>query len=60
MKVKLTTPLAAADGSYNAGDEYECASKDEAKRFFQAGMAVPIAGVKTERATQKNAKKESR
>ena len=60
MKVKLTAPIAAANGSYNAGDEYECASRDEARRFIEAGMAVAITAKKAERATKKNTKKESR
>lgn len=59
MKVKLTTPLAAASGSYNVGDEYTCASNEEAARMIEAGMAVAIAA-KPEKATKKSSKTEKR
>lgn len=48
MKVRLLTSLAGAGGAFSAGDEYECASGDEAKRLIDAGFAEPIRGAKVE------------
>ena len=58
MKVKLLTPLASAEGSYNAGDEYPCASADEAERLIDAGFAEVIRTQKVEKAVKRSKKVE--
>lgn len=58
-KVILIQPIAAASGSYGVGDEYSCASKDEAQRMIKAGIAK-AAPKPREKATRKNAKRETR
>ena len=59
MQVKLLQPLASATGSYNVGDEYPCASAEEAARFIEAGIAIAVAK-KAERATKKAPAQEKR
>ena len=59
MKVKLTQPIVSLEKAYDVGDEYPCASKDEAERLIKAGIAVAVAA-KIERATAKTPKKEKR
>lgn len=59
MKVILTTPMSGPAGAFNIGDEYPCESDKEAKSLIAAGFAVAVTN-KTERATKKNAKKETR
>ncbi|HCS17669.1 MAG TPA: hypothetical protein DIW45_07720 [Erythrobacter sp.] len=59
MKVKLTQPIVSLEKAYDVGDEYTCASKDEAERLIKAGIAVAVAA-KIERATAKTPKKEKR
>ena len=53
MKVKLLTPIASAAGAYNAGDEYSCASAEEAQRLVEAGVAVLIRSASVEKAAKR-------
>lgn len=58
MKVKLLTPLASAHGSFNVGDEYPCASGEEAQRLVDAGFAEMIRSKTPEKAVKRAAKRE--
>jgi hypothetical protein len=60
MKVRLLTSVASANGTYNVGDDYECASAEEAARFVERGLAVAIVAKKTERAVKVTPAKEKR
>jgi hypothetical protein len=51
MTVRLLVSLSGANGSFNAGDEYECGA-DEAGRLIEAGYAEPVREVKAERAVK--------
>lgn len=55
MKIKMLTALAGADFALAPGDETDRFSTTEATRFVEAGIAVPVAEVVTERATKKQA-----
>lgn len=52
-KVKLLTSMAGIDFSHNAGDVIDC-NEAEAKRFFEAGIAEPVAEKRIEKAVKKN------
>ena len=51
MKVRLTTCLSGVNGTWNAGDDYEC-SDGEARSLIAAGYAVAFANPKMERAVK--------
>lgn len=54
MKVVLLVPLASATGSYNAGDEYTCASPEEAQRMVSAGVAELVRAKPVEKAVRRS------
>ena len=53
MKVKLLTALSGSNGSYMAGDDYEC-DKKEAEMLVKKGLAEKI------KTTKKTAKKKAK
>ena len=59
MKIKLLTSIASATGSYNRGDEYECASAEEAARFVDAGMGEMLPTKETATAKEPKASKKA-
>lgn len=59
MKIKLTTCLSGVNGTWNAGDEYDC-SEDEGRSLIDAGYAVPVAKEVREKAVKKSFRKETR
>ena len=44
MKVKLTQPIVSLEKAYDVGDEYPCASKDEAERLDAAVAKTILEG----------------
>ncbi|MBS7699175.1 MULTISPECIES: hypothetical protein [unclassified Chelatococcus] len=55
MKIKMLTSIAGIDFALPPGEETERFSDAEAMRLIEAGMAVPVAEDKAERATKKPA-----
>ena len=58
MKVELLVSLSGANGAFDVGSEYVCASADEAQRLIEKGIAKPIRQKKVERAVKKRKKAE--
>ncbi len=59
MKIRMLTPVAGADFALAAGDETERFDDREARRYIDAGYAVPVSEVPAER-TRKRAAPETR
>ena len=60
MKIKMLTSIAGDDFALSPNDVTDRFTADEAGRMIKAGMALPEAGEKVERATKTDPKKETR
>lgn len=56
MKIKMTIGLAGLDFSLTPGEETERFGATEAQRLIEAGYAVPVDEVPTEKAVKKPAR----